>query len=132
MGRTEGNSNRTRYTPAPERVNKNETHGVGSLRSIFLVGSWWIDADSVGQGRVLRRPTDEALGVLLVSAVEDDLALRDELSGLMVMHGGRGEQLQGRMMVVVVVPVKELLAENGGHPGWSQSGPDTPDGTSWF
>ena len=52
--------------------------------------------------------------MFLVSAIENSLALLDEWTSLPVMHGGRRQQLQGRVMMQMVIPVEELLAEAAG------------------
>ena len=52
--------------------------------------------------------------MFLVSAIENCLALLEEWSSLPVMRGGRRQQLQGRVMMPMFVPVEELLAETAG------------------
>ena len=69
----------------------------------------------------MRRPANETLRVFLISAIENCLALLDEWSSLPVMHGGRRQQLQGRVMMPMVVPVEELLAETAGILDGSES-----------
>ena len=47
----------------------------------------------------------------LIGDIENSLPFRDELGGLTVVDGGRGQQLQPRVMVLVVVPGKKVLTE---------------------
>ena len=60
---------------------------------------------------MVRSPADEPLGVSLVGDIENGLPFGDELGGLTVVDRGRGQQLQPRVMMLVVVPGKEVLAE---------------------
>src|SRR3954451_16000659 len=48
----------------------------------------------------------------LIGEIEYGLPTGDELGSLAVVHCCRREQLQGGMMVLVVVPGEELLAKN--------------------
>ena len=75
------------------------------------MGSRRVDPDGIGQGRMLRRPADEPLGMGLIGDIENGLTFRDELSGLTVVDSGRGQQLKAGMMMLVVIPGKKLLAE---------------------
>ena len=59
----------------------------------------------------MRRSADEAFGMGLVGDIENGLPFRDELGSLAVVNGGRRQQLQSGMMVLVVVPGEKLLAE---------------------
>jgi hypothetical protein len=59
----------------------------------------------------LRSPADEPFGMGLAGDIENGLAFRDELGGLAVMNGGRSQQLQSRMMVLMVVPGEKVLTE---------------------
>ena len=58
-----------------------------------------------------RRSTDEPFWVGLVSEIENGLPFRDELGGLTIMNIGWSQQVQARVVVLLVVPRKELLAE---------------------
>ena len=59
----------------------------------------------------MRSPADEPLGMGLVGDIENGLPFRDELDGLTVMDRGRSQQLQSRVMVLVVVPGEKVLTE---------------------
>ena len=48
------------------------------------------------------------------SGIEDDLAMRQDVSGLAVVNHGRCHQTKTRVVVLVVVPLKEGLAEAAG------------------
>jgi hypothetical protein len=61
-----------------------------------------------------RRSANEPLGLVQVGAVEHSLALRDEPGSLTVVNRGRRQQLQAGMVMLVVIPRKELLAEAAG------------------
>ena len=73
--------------------------------------SLWIDPDGLGQGRMLGRAADEAFWMTLVGDIKDGLPFGDKLGSLTVMNRGRGQQLQAGVMVLMVVPGKQLLAE---------------------
>ena len=57
------------------------------------------------------RFANEALGMSLEGGVEDHLTMRQDVRGLAVMDHGRRHQAKAGMMVLVVVPLKEGLAE---------------------
>ena len=50
----------------------------------------------------------------LVSDIEDRLSLRDEFGSLAIMDRCRRQQVQAGMVMLVVVPGKEVLAESAG------------------
>jgi hypothetical protein len=55
--------------------------------------------------------SEKALGMSVESGLQDDLAMRQDVSGTTVVnHGGR-HQAQPGMMVLMVVPLKEGRAE---------------------
>ena len=54
---------------------------------------------------------DETFGVGGVSRLQREAPLRQDRAGLAVMNGGGREHVQSRMVVLVVVPGKELDAE---------------------
>ena len=58
-----------------------------------------------------RRSADESFWVGLISEIENGLPFRDELSGLTMVNIGRSQEVQARVVVLLVVPRKELLAE---------------------
>src|SRR6266508_602417 len=57
---------------------------------------------------------DEPLGMGGVGAVQDHGAGVDDLLGAAVVHVGRGQQRDPRVVVLVVVPAEEVLAEAAG------------------
>ena len=57
------------------------------------------------------RSADEAFWMVLVSDIEDGLALGDELGRLAVVNRGGREQLEPGVVMLVVIPGKELLTE---------------------
>ena len=57
---------------------------------------------------------DEPLGMGGVGAVQDHGAGIDDLLGAAVVHVGRGQQRDPRVVVLVVVPAEEPLAEAAG------------------
>ena len=57
----------------------------------------------------------------MVCGIENGLPLGDQLGSKAVMNGGRGQQIESRVVMPVVIPGKELLAEaasilNGAKP----------------
>jgi hypothetical protein len=60
---------------------------------------------------MLRSAADEPLGMSLEGDIENGLSFGDELGSLTVVNGGRGQQLQPGVVMLVVIPGKELLAE---------------------
>ena len=63
---------------------------------------------------MLRWPADEAFRMGKEGTIENGLAFGDELSSLTIMDGCRCQQGQPGMMVLVVVPGEEVLAEAAG------------------
>ena len=63
---------------------------------------------------MLRRAFDKTLGVGLPGSVKDSLASGNELGRPAMVDSGRGHQIEAGMVVLVVVPGKELLAEAAG------------------
>ncbi len=57
---------------------------------------------------------DEAFGMTLVSGIENGLPFRDQLGRLAVMHSGGRKQVQSGMVVLMVIPGKEVLAKAAG------------------
>ena len=55
--------------------------------------------------------SDEPLGVSFIGEVQDGLPSRNELHRLAIVDRCRSEQLQTRMMVLLVIPREEILAE---------------------
>ena len=49
--------------------------------------------------------------MFFVGEIQDGLSLLDQSIRLAVMNGSRGEQLQSGVMMPMVIPVEELLAE---------------------
>jgi hypothetical protein len=60
---------------------------------------------------MLRSPADKPFWMGVVGDIENGLPFRDELRSLAVMDSGGGQQLQPRVMVLVVVPGEKVLAE---------------------
>jgi hypothetical protein len=77
-----------------------------------------------------RRSADESFWVGLISEIENGLPFRDELSGLTMVNIGWSQEVQARVVVLLVVTRKELLAEKA-HPGLSRNGQGNWGGTSW-
>ena len=56
----------------------------------------------------------EALRMPLMSEFQHGLSLRNDLRSLSVMDIGRSQQIQAGMVMLVVIPGEELLAEPAG------------------
>ena len=72
---------------------------------------WRVNPDSVWQGRMEWRAADEPFWVGLISEIENGLPFGNKLSGLTIMNNSWSQQVQARVVVLLVVPRKELLAE---------------------
>ena len=94
---------------ATVRVNKNETPGVKVQSSSLR--RWAVDPDLGGQLRRSGRFPNEALGMSAESGIEDDLTMRQDVSCPAVMDHGRRHQAKTGVVVLVVVPLEERLAE---------------------
>ncbi len=57
---------------------------------------------------------DESFRVRLVGSIENGLSSGEEFFRLAVVNGSRGHQLEAGVMMLVVVPREELLAETSG------------------
>jgi hypothetical protein len=58
-----------------------------------------------------RRSADEPFWMGLISEIENGLPFRNELSGLTIVNNSWSQQVQARVVVLLVVPRKEFLAE---------------------
>ena len=57
------------------------------------------------------RFANEALGMSVESGVQDHLAMGQDVSGLAMVNHGRRHQAKARVVMLVVVPLEEGLAE---------------------
>lgn len=76
------------------------------------MGGRWVDPDGVGQSKVSRRLFDEPFGMQVVGGVKHRLPFGNDLGSFSVVHIGRCQQIESGVMVLVVVPGEELLAES--------------------
>lgn len=57
------------------------------------------------------RPPNKAFGMISVSGIKHGLPLEDKLSSLAIVDSGGSQQLEAGVMVPLVIPGEELLAE---------------------
>lgn len=81
-------------------------------------GNGWIDPNGCGNGGGLRYAFDEALRVGEVCSLQHLLTVLSHSLGLTRVERHRYEQPDTTMMVVVIIPVEESLAE--GRASWSE------------
>ena len=58
---------------------------------------------------MIRHPAHEAFGMALIGVAQNLVALLNNVSGVTSVNLSRRQQNETRMMMVVVVPMKELL-----------------------
>ena len=87
--------------------------GIDGRRKPFLLVlcCWWIDPDRFGERQRHGRFVDETLWVFRISCRKDLLAIREDLRGLAVMDRGGCQHADPRVVVLLVVPPEEALAE---------------------